>query len=112
VPAAEDAARPAAAEARAAYQFGISTIMLVITIAAVVLGVFRMSAGVGLALVFLFTPALVRTCIIAVRRKARGRPMSVAAKIGAFAASLGIVIVVVAASIGAFFAVCFTVVDL
>ncbi len=107
-PVTAEAAEPSAgSENRAAYQFGLSTLMLMVTLAAVVLSVFSMSIGVGLALVFLTTPPLVRTCITAARRKARGEPMSPLAKVGMFAATFGIVVVVVAASIAAFFAVCF-----
>ena len=109
-PIAAEAVQPSVgSERRAAYQFGLSTLMLMVTLAAVVLSVFRMSLGVGLALVFLTTPALVRTCITAARRKARGQPMSPLAKTGVFAATFGIVVVVVAASIAAFFAVCFAI---
>ncbi len=93
-------------EPRAAYQFGISTVMLIITLSAVLLGVFQMQPGIGLALLFLLTPALVRTCVTAARREARGQPMSPTAKLGVFGSTVGIVIVVVAASIAAFFAVC------
>jgi len=93
-------------EHRAAYQFGLSTLMLIVTAAAVVLGVFRTHLGVGLALVFLAAPALVGTCIVTVRKRARGQPLTPAGKVGVFVVSLVIVAVVVAASIGAFFAVC------
>ena len=95
-------------EPRAAYQFGISTLLLAMTLLAVLLGVFAMSPGVGLAITFLATPPLIRTCIVATKRKTRGQRMSPLAKLGVFGSTLGIVIVVVAASIGAFIAVCFT----
>ena len=95
---------------RAAYQFGISTMLLAMTLLAVLLGVFAMSPGIGLAITFLTTPAVVRTCIVAAKRKTRGQTMSPLAKLGVFGSTLGIVIVVVAASIGAFFAVCFTII--
>lgn len=100
---------PAAFEHRAAYQFGLSTLMLIVTLCAVLLGVFRISPGVGLALVLLATPPLVRTCIATARRKARGQPVPPLTKLGIFASTLGIVIVVVAASIAAFWAVCLTI---
>ena len=99
---------PPIIEPRAAYQFGISTLLLAMTLLAVLLGVFAMSPGVGLAITFLATPPLIRTCIVATKRKTRGQRMSPLAKLGVFGSTLGIVIVVVAASIGAFFAVCFT----
>jgi hypothetical protein len=96
-------------ERRAAYQFSLSSLLLIITLVAVLLGVFRIAPGVALALAFLTAPALVKTCIAVARRKARGQRVAPLAKLGIFAGSLGIVIVVVAATIAAFFAVCFTV---
>jgi len=98
----------AVVEPRAAYQFGISTMLLMMTMLAVLMGVFALSPGVGLAITFLATPPLIRTCIVAAKRKTRGQRMSPLAKLGIFGSTLGIVIVVVAASIGAFFAVCLT----
>lgn len=109
-----NAAAPNAAESapiiepRAAYQFGISTLLLAMTMLAVLMGLFAIQPGIGLAVTFLATPPLIRTCIVAAKRKTRGLPMSPLAKLGIFSSTLGIVIVVVAASIGAFVAVCFT----
>ncbi|MFV2067914.1 MAG: hypothetical protein ACC645_13155, partial [Pirellulales bacterium] len=56
-------------------------------------------------------PALVRTCVVAARRKVRGKRLTPAGKVGVFFASLGIVVTVVAATIAAFFAVCFSFVN-
>ena len=95
-------------EPRAAYQFGISTLLLAMTMLAVLMGTFAIEPGIGLAVAFLATPPLIRTCIVATKRKTRGQAMSPLAKLGVFSSTLGIVIVVVAGSIGAFFAVCFT----
>jgi hypothetical protein len=91
-------------------QFSLATLMLVMTFAAVLVGVFSLSPGAGLAVMFLAAPAFVRTCVVATRRKSTGQRMSWGSKLGVFLASLGIVVAVVAASIAAFFAVCFTVV--
>ena len=90
----------------AAHQFSLATLMLVMTFVSVLVGVFTFSVGIGLAILFLAGPALVRTCVVAARRKVRGKRLTPAGKIGVFFASLGIVVTIVAATIAAFFAVC------
>jgi hypothetical protein len=80
--------------------------MLTITLLAVVLGVGRMSPGVGLGLAIIATPALVRTCLAAVRRKSSGQPMTPREKLGVFAASVGVVLTVGVAAGAAFYATC------
>lgn len=83
-------AAPAPAQARAAWQFGLSTLLLFVTLAAVLLGVFVMSPGLGVLLAVLIAPPVVRTCTLAARAEARGRPLSDAEKGRAFARSLGV----------------------
>ncbi len=56
----------------ATFQFGLSSIMLIITLAAVLLGVYEMAPGIGIALAIVAIPALIPTCIISMR-KGRGR---------------------------------------
>jgi hypothetical protein len=90
----------------APYQFSLSTLLLVMTYAAVLIGTFTAQPGVGLAMAFLTAPAVVRTCYVGMRKKARGERLSWAGKVGVFFASAMLVAVIVAASIGAFFAVC------
>ena len=102
-----EAAAPSSpfAEHRAAYQFSLSSLMLTITLVAVLLGVFRIAAGLGIVLTILVTPAFLRTCITTARRKARGQPVSLGAKLRLFASTFGIavgsVIIVVAAVVAA-----------
>lgn len=99
-----------------ATQFGLSTILLTITLVAVLLGVSSMAPGLGVLLGLIVLPAYLRTCITASRRNLRGQPMSTRAKLGSFGISFGvtlcIALVVVAAVIGAaavaLFAVCFS----
>lgn len=93
-------------EPRAAYQFGISTLLLIMTLFAVLCGVLSMSPGLGVVLAIVATPALVRTGITAVRRKVRGRPMTVPEKLGAFAGSLGVVVIIGVGAGVAFYATC------
>ena len=101
-------------EHRAAYQFSLATMMLTITLVAVLLGVFLMSPGIGILLAVVVAPAFLRTCIVMARRKARGQPVSLADKLGSFAASfafsLGFVVFVglagAVAVVAAFFVIC------
>jgi hypothetical protein len=80
--------------------------MLTITLVAVVLGAFRAAPGLGVLLVIVVSPAWLRTCLNAMRRRARGRPMSALDKLGLFAGSVGVVTTVLVASSVAFYAIC------
>lgn len=99
---------PPIVEPRAAYQFGISTLLLIMTLFAVLCGVLSMSPGLGIVLAIVATPALVRTGMTAVRRKVRGRPMTVPEKLGTFAGSVGVVMIIGVGAGAAFLATCFT----
>jgi hypothetical protein len=90
-----------------AAQFSLATILLVTTLVAVCLGVFRISPGFGVIVVVLATPALVRTIVAGTREKQRGHRLSVAEKIGTFVASFGVMILACVAGIAAFLAACF-----
>ncbi len=81
--------------------------MLIVTLFAVLLGVSRMSLGLGIVLAILVTPALVRTCMIAARSRAGGRPMSVGRKVSFFAGTLGLLAIIAVAVSAAFVATCF-----
>ena len=52
------------------FQFGLSSLLLITTLAAVVMSVGVMVPGVGIALAIVATPALIRTYILT-RRAAR-----------------------------------------
>jgi hypothetical protein len=99
---------PAAPERRVAFQFSLATLMLTVTVVAVLLGVFVMSPGWGIVLAILMTPAWLRTCVVVSGREARGRPMSAHQKLELFAASVGVVLNAGMAAIGAFFAIWLT----
>jgi len=95
------------AEPRARFQFGLASILLVITLCAVLLAIGRMSPGIAIVLAILATPALVRTALAASRSRARGEPMSVEAKAALFASTVGILLAVGVAAGVAFFVTCF-----
>jgi hypothetical protein len=81
-------------EQRAVFQFSLASILLIITLCAVVLGAFSVAPGLGIGLAILATPAAVCTGIVAMRRRAGGQPMSVAAKVGLFVGTLVLVMVI------------------
>jgi hypothetical protein len=96
-----------AAEHRATFQFGISSIMLIITLAAVILGVWQMAPGIGIALAIVAIMALIPTCIISMQKGARGRPMTPSEKISLFMVWLGLAAVVLIAAGIAFVITCY-----
>ena len=87
-------------------QFGITSLMLTITLIAVVLGVLRLVPGLGIALVVFVTPAFVRATVLAAREKAAGRRLGTGKKAVAFLASLGLVVSLVMAAGAAFYVTC------
>lgn len=91
---------------RAAGQFTIATILLVTTLIAVCLGVFRYSPGLGVLLIVLAAPALVRTVFVGRREQRRGRRLTTGGKIGQFVVSLVIMYAVWMAAGMAFFMTC------
>lgn len=90
----------------AAQQFSLATILLVITLIAVCLGVFRQSPGFGIAVVCFAAPALIRTVVVGVQTKRVGQRLSIGDKLGVFAASLGIMLLVGIAGFIAFQIAC------
>jgi hypothetical protein len=83
--------------------------MLVIALIAVCLGVLVEIPGLGVVLLLVSTPALIRTLMAVSRGKAAGRPLSGWEKMTVFAGSLGVVAVIGLASLIAFIATCFPV---
>lgn len=93
---------------RALRTFGLESILLVVTLVAVILGVAAWAPGLGIALGVVSTPALMRAIGIRVRKKARGEMMTAGEKILAFTSSLGIVLTILLAFLVMFFVVCFS----
>jgi hypothetical protein len=84
-------------------QFGLSTILLVITVLCICLGLISVAPGLIVPLVVIVAPALVRT---AVASRLSGGPVSVGDKIATFSASLGIIVLIWIAGLVAFFTAC------
>ena len=86
------------------FQYGISTLLLVITLVAILCSIIKMNPGLGIVVAILVIPALLRTCISAARSRAHGQPISSGEKAGVFATTtLMSIVVMVAAGIAAFF---------
>jgi hypothetical protein len=85
------------------FQFGLSSILLFVTLFAILCSIIKMSPGLGVALAILAAPALVRTCVVALRQSARGKSMSAGDKTAFFLVSVCMVLFVVVAAAGAFF---------
>ena len=88
------------------WTFSLSSLMLVMTLIAVCFGLGGIEPGLGIGIAFLVTPAALRTAVAATRRRRAGHGMSIAEKLVAFAASLGVVIAIIVATGVAFYATC------
>ena len=89
------------------FQFGISSLLLITTLVAVVMSVSVMVPGIGIALAVLATPALARTYVLSRRSRADGKPASAGEKVALFMMCLGIATLIALATGAAFFAACF-----
>src|SRR5260221_14731268 len=63
---------PVGANKKRAGQFSLASVFLVITLMAVCLGALKLAPGLGLALILVATPALIRACIVNVQKKRIG----------------------------------------
>jgi hypothetical protein len=98
---------PTPAEQAAPFQFGLSSLLLIMTLASVLFSVMAMAPGVGIVLAILAIPPLVRTWRVANHRQTQGHPLSARDRIGIFLAALGIAVGIGVAAGVAFFATCF-----
>ena len=97
--------RPSAAQQT---QFSLSSLMLMITLAAVLLGVGVNWPGWSVVLLFIVVPALIRTFTLSRRSQDRGRPLTPAAKVVGFGASFGLIVMIGLAGFAAFFSMCYS----
>ncbi len=86
-------------------QYGISSLLLVITFVAILCSIIKMNPGLGIVIAILTLPAMIRTVLVAFRQRESGKPMSAAGKTGVFFLTVAMSICVVVASCAAF---CFT----
>lgn len=96
----------AAVERKSAGQFSLASVFLIITLIAVCLGSLRLAPGLGILLIIVATPALVRTCVVGAREKRAGHSLSIGEKVVAFLASSAIIVLVGVAGFIAFQIAC------
>ncbi|HEX5106338.1 MAG TPA: hypothetical protein VFV87_21105, partial [Pirellulaceae bacterium] len=88
------------------FQFSLESLLLVITLAAVCLGAFVATPGLGVLALIVAAPALLRTVYEGHQARRRGKAMDVSEKLLSFMASAGIALAALTAAAGAFFAAC------
>ena len=71
---------PGKMDRRPSFQFGLSTLLLMVTFAAIVFSTFKMAPGLGIALVVLAGPALIRVSLRSMAAQASGQPLSASDK--------------------------------
>jgi hypothetical protein len=98
-------AAPSAAQ-HAHFQFGLASLMLTVTLCAVIMGAASIFPGLGIGLAILVTPAFIHTAVTAVRRREHGQRMDPVEKIVFFGGSLGAVVVTLVGAGIAFYATC------
>ena len=110
----QDDESPTALPGTASWTFSLSSVLLIVTLIAVCLGVGALDLGwdggewgLGIGLAVLATPALLRASVVASRRRAKGQPMSVPEKAGAFLTSLCVVVLIIVSGVAAWAVTCF-----
>jgi hypothetical protein len=91
----------------APFQFGLSSMLLITTLVAVIMSVSVMVPGIGISLAIVSVPALVRTYVLVRRRREAGMPATSHDKAVLFVMCLGIAVLISIATGAAFFASCF-----
>jgi hypothetical protein len=108
----EHVGAPAAPAPNLKRTFHLNSLMVMIALVAVLLGLFRQSAGLGILMTVITLPALLRLRSVAAERRARDQPMSLGEKIFDFIGSAVIawmMVVILGISAGvAFFLMCAT----
>ena len=93
-------------ETVAAATFSLSSVFLVMTLAAVAAGVLAAAPGLGVLFLFIATPALIRTMEVSFLRKLQGTPMTPRAKVLEFLLSIAIVVLILVCTYIALFVAC------
>ena len=88
------------------FQFSLESLLMVITLAAVCLGAFVATPGLGVLALIVAAPALLRTVYEGHQARQLGKSLTLTEKLLAFAASAGIALAALAAAAGAFFVAC------
>ena len=96
----------AGTDIQTASTFNLSTLFLVMTLAAVAAGAFAAAPGLGIFFLVVATPALVRTMVITTRQKASGVASTPLEKVVGFLGSVGVVLALLVAIQIALFIAC------
>ena len=88
------------------FQFSLESLLMVITLAAVCLGAFVATPGLGVLALIVAAPALIRTVYEGHQARQSGKSLTMLEKVLAFSASAGIALAALVAAAGAFFAAC------
>jgi hypothetical protein len=91
---------------RVRFQYGINSMLLLMTLTAVLMGTFSIAPGLGIVAAVLVVPALVPTCMAAMRRGSRGQPMTTIEKTATLILWVALMMVVMVAAGAAFFIAC------
>ena len=88
------------------YSFGLSSLLLSMTLIAICLGLFAVAPGLGILMAVCALPAFIRTWMVVQRRKQQGRPVAPEAKIGLYLGSFGVTLIVAVVTIVAALGAC------
>jgi hypothetical protein len=87
-------------------QYDLSSLMLFMTLIAILSSIIGMNPGLGIVVAILAVPALVRTCVVASGGGARGQTLSPGGKVAVFLLTLAMIVTVIVATGAAFFFTC------
>ena len=93
--------------ARGTSTYSLSSLFLIVTLAAVCFGLIAQAPGLAIPLIVLITPALLSTFVKSRKKRAAGSEFTTADKIQAFVMSFGAVLLTIFAGVAAFFTACF-----
>jgi hypothetical protein len=88
------------------FQFSLESMLLVVTLAAVCLGAFVATPGLGILALIVAAPALLRTVYEGHQARRQGKSLTLGEKLLAFSASAGIALAALSAAAAAFFTAC------
>ena len=91
---------------RTPFQFGLSSMLLITTLVAVIMSVSVMVPGIGIALAIVSVPALLRTYVLVRRKRENGETVTNQDKALLFVLCLGIALLIAIAAGAAFFVPC------
>jgi hypothetical protein len=87
--------------------YSLSSLFLIVTLAAVCFGLISQAPGLAIPLIVLITPAILNTFIKSRKQQRAGSEFTTGDKIRVFASSVGVVLSVIVAGAVAFLAACF-----